>query len=106
MIDDNDIKKLMDVFPTRTELNTRLDEFPTRAELNTRFDEFPTTTELNHRLDAFATKADLQEGLHETTQVLLEAMDKITQGMDAVKHEYTAIGLQLDRHINDKSVHV
>ncbi|MBI4087149.1 hypothetical protein HY416_04195 [Candidatus Kaiserbacteria bacterium] len=76
MITDTDIKKLMVVFPTRAELNTRLDEF--------------------------ATKTDLEN----MTGVLLEAIDKVAQGMDVMKHEYTAIGLKSDRHINDKSVHL
>ena len=128
MITDTDIKKLKGVFATKADLKRSA----TKADLKklvtkTEFSELKgdvkkldeRTIKLDERtvriaekvqsiearLDTFYTKEDLENGLRETTDVLLTAMDKIAQGMDVMKHEYTAIGLKLDRHINDKSMH-
>ena len=131
MITDTDVKKLKGVFATKTDLKrfatkTDLERFATKADL----DRFGTRVEFNKlekhidRLDQTTTRVaekvsnidvrvgNLEENmvtkddLQNAVSVILDSVDKVAKGMDIMKHEYTAIGLQLDRHINDKSVHV
>ena len=127
MITDTDIKKLKGVFATKTDLKrfaTKIEFSELKADvkkldarvekLDARVEKLDARTirivekvsDMDTRMDSFATKEDLENGLRATTDVLLTAMDKVARGMDVLKSEYTAVGLQLDRHINDKSVHL
>src|SRR3990167_9918459 len=127
MITDTDIKKLKGVFATKadvkkfatkiefSELKADVKKLDARVEkLDARVEKLDARTirivekvsDMDTRMDSFATKEDLENGLRATTDVLLTAMDKVARGMDVLKSEYTAVGLQLDRHVNDRSVYI
>src|SRR3989344_3091042 len=120
MITDTDIKKLKGVFATKADVKkfaTKIEFSELKADvkkLDARVEKLDARTirivekvsDMDTRMDSFATKEDLENGLRATTDVLLTAMDKVARGMDVLKSEYTAVGLQLDRHVNDRSVHI
>lgn len=124
MITDTDIKKLRGVFATKKDLDrfatkTDLKRFATKADLK-RFATKADLTELDERTVRIAEKVSsldtrvgnveenmvTKDDLQNAVSSILDSVDKVAKGMDVLKSEYTAIGLQLERHINDKSMHV
>ncbi len=129
MITDTDIKKLKGVFATKADLKkfaTKADlkKFATKVEfkkLDERLckqeEDLEELKERTQRIELNAISRTEFVGLTEQIETLGKNFDKrmdelsgnidaLAKGMDVEKSEYTAIGLQLDRHKSDKSVHL
>ncbi len=69
MLEESDIKRLSEVFVSRTEFNNRMDHLE------------ETVGHIRYTVDGMAV-----------------AFDKMAKSIDDLRHEYIAIKLQLDRH--------
>ena len=118
MITDTDIKKLKGVFATKADLK-KLDKRVEKIDerLYKQGEDMEELKERTQRIELNAISRTEFVGLTEQIEILGKNFDKrmdelsgnidaLAKGMDVEKSEYTAVGLQLDRHVNDRSVHL